>query len=65
MGQYYYVPGPGEQTNGFQPTMPDRITQARQNQNSGSIMPPAAGRSTMAATASTTAAATAAAAKTP
>ncbi len=40
MGQYYYVPGPGEQTNGFQPTMPDRIAQARQNQNSGSIMQP-------------------------
>lgn len=33
MGQFYYVPGPGEETNGFQPTMPDRITQARQNQN--------------------------------
>lgn len=40
MGQYYYVPGPGEQTNGFQPTMPDRMGQPRPNQNPGPIMPP-------------------------
>lgn len=41
MGQYYYVPGPGEQTGGFQPSIPDRMAaQARPNLNQGHMMQP-------------------------
>lgn len=32
MGQYYYVPDPGEQRGAFAPPMPDRMAQLRQNQ---------------------------------
>ena len=40
MGQYYYVPGPGEQTGGFQPSMPDRMAPPRPNPNQGPMMQP-------------------------
>ena len=32
MGQYYYIPDPGEQRNGFTAPVPDRLAQLRQNQ---------------------------------
>lgn len=32
MGQYYYVPDPGEQRVGYTPPAPDRLAQLRQNQ---------------------------------
>ena len=44
MGQYYYIPDPGEQRSGFATPVPDRLAQLRQNQMqqpiiSGSIQP--------------------------
>ncbi len=32
MGQYYYIPDPGEQRSGFATPVPDRLAQLRQNQ---------------------------------
>lgn len=32
MGQYYYIPDPGEQKGGYAPPVPDRLAQLRQQQ---------------------------------
>ena len=40
MGQYYYIPDPGEQQRGgYAPAIPDRLAQLRQNQVQGPTMP--------------------------
>lgn len=39
MGQYYYIPDPGEQRSGFTAPVPDRLAQLRQNQMQGPTMP--------------------------
>lgn len=40
MGQYYYVPDPGEQRVGYTPPAPDRLAQLRQNQMPQPMMQP-------------------------
>ena len=39
MGQYYYLPDPGEQRGGFTAPVPDRLAQLRQNQTQTSMYP--------------------------
>lgn len=38
MGQYYYIPDPGEQRGNYAPPVPDRLAQLRQNQMQQSTM---------------------------
>ena len=40
MGQYYYVPDPGEQRTVYSPPVPDRLAQLRQNQGQQPIIQP-------------------------
>ena len=40
MGQYVYVPDPGEQRLGFSAPVPDRLAQLRQNQQMQTMPPP-------------------------
>ena len=39
MGQYYYIPDPGEQRGGFSAPVPDRLAQLRQNQMQQPMIP--------------------------
>ena len=39
MGQYYYLPDPGEQRGGFSAPVPDRLAQLRQNQMQQPMIP--------------------------
>lgn len=39
MGQYYYIPDPGEQRSGFTAPVPDRLAQLRQNQMQQPMIP--------------------------
>lgn len=39
MGQYYYIPDPGEQRGGFTAPVPDRLAQLRQNQMQQPVIP--------------------------
>lgn len=39
MGQYYYIPDPGEQRGGFTAPVPDRLAQLRQNQIQQPVIP--------------------------
>lgn len=38
MGQYYYLPDPGEQRGGFAPSVPDQLAQLRQQQMQRAMM---------------------------
>lgn len=40
MGQYYYIPDPGEQRGGYSQPVPDRLAQLRQNQMQQPVMQP-------------------------
>lgn len=40
MGQYYYIPDPGEQRGGYNPPVPDRLAQLRQNQQFQNMQQP-------------------------
>ena len=39
MGQYYYLPDPGDQRGGFTAPVPDRLAQLRQNQMQQPMIP--------------------------
>ncbi len=39
MGQYYYIPDPGEPRGGFAPSVPDQLAQLRQQQMQRTMMP--------------------------